>query len=261
MIQLLSSFSLDGRFAVSELPNELQLPLLRIMVAPRIVSSSMTPTIQPGDRLELSPPTSLTVGSVVVFQNGSLLVCHRITSIDSRGTLLTRGDAMESSCEIVEPNSVIGTVRGVLRAGTYLSFGHDLPTVSVSEPQNRLKTRAWTVAVRSCTRTVHALARVSLFQHLLAILLRWLATVDVLTPVSLRSLSSHSKIASLTFPLSPHMADLLAASNRQEPPSYVVRLGPWRVAQYDPATASLLLRQSLREAGLEPFFRQIFGEC
>jgi hypothetical protein len=55
------------------------------------------------------------------------------------------------------------------------------------------------------------------------------------------------------------MANVLAASNRQKQASYVVRLGPWWMARYDPATASLLLRQSLREAGLEPFFRQIFS--
>jgi hypothetical protein len=252
MIQLLPSFSLDRRFAVQDLPDELQLPLLSNMVVPRIVSSSMTPTIQAGDRLELSPPTSLTVGSIVVFRNGSLLVCHRITSIDPRGTLLTRGDATESSCEIVEPSSVIGIVTGVLREGTYISFGQGLPAVSASEQQNSLKTQAWAVVVQSGTRTIHALARLSIFQHLLALLLRWVATVDVLAPAPLRSLPSHSKIASLTFPISPHMADLLAASNRQKQANYVVRLGPWRVAQYDPATASLLLRQSLREAGLEP---------
>lgn len=258
MIQLLSLFSLDGRFAVQDLPEDLQLPLLSNTVVPRIVSSSMTPTIQAGDRLELSPPTSLTVGSVVVFRNGSLLVCHRITSIDSQGILLTRGDATESSCEIVPPSSVIGIVTGVLREGTYLSFEEGLPAVSASE-QHSLKTRARAVVIRCGIRTIHALARLSIFQHLLAVLLRWITTVDVLTPVPLRSLPSHSKTASLTFPISRHMADLLDTSNRRKQASYVVRLGPWCVAQYDPATASLLLRQSLREAGLEPFFRQIFS--
>ena len=63
------------------------------MVVPRIVSSSMTPTIQEGDRLEPSPPTSLTVGAIVVFRNDTMLVCHRVTAIDAQGTLSTRGDA------------------------------------------------------------------------------------------------------------------------------------------------------------------------
>ena len=69
MIHLLPPLSLDGRFSTQDLPNELQLTLLNNMVVPRIVSSSMLPTIQEGDRLELSPPTSLTVGVIVVFRN------------------------------------------------------------------------------------------------------------------------------------------------------------------------------------------------
>jgi hypothetical protein len=253
MIRLLSSHSVNGRFAVQDLPAELQLPLLSNMVIPRIVSSSMTPTIQNGDRLELSPPTSLTVGSVVVFRNDSLLICHRISAIDPLGRLLTRGDATESACELVKPSSVIGIVTGVLRNGASLSFAQGPAASSASERQNNLKTRTWTMVVRSVTWTIHALARLSICQHILAALLRWIATVDVLTPVTLQSFPSHSKSASFTPPLSPHIAELLAASNEQKPASYVLRLGPWQAARYDPATASLLLRQSLREAGLEPF--------
>jgi len=252
MIHLLSPHTVNGRFAVQDLPDDLQLPLLSNMVVPRIVSSSMTPTIQAGDRLELSPPTSLTVGSIVVFRNGSLLVCHRVTAIDLRGTLLTRGDATESTCEIVKPGSVIGIVTGVLREGMYLSFGQGLPASSASEEQNSLRTRTWAVVVRSATRTIHGLARLSIFQHILAFLLRWTATVDVVTPTLLLSLPSHSKVASFTIRMSPHIARLHTTSNRQKSARYVVRLGPWRVAQYDPASTSLLLRQSLREAGLEP---------
>jgi hypothetical protein len=79
--------------------------------------------------------------------------------------------------------------------------------------------------------------------------------VDVLTPAPLQSLPSHSKVASFTLRMFPHMAGLLTASIRQKPTRYVLRLGPWRLAQYDPATESLLLRHSLQDAGLESFFR------
>ena len=252
MIQALPLLSLDRSFAAQDLPHELQLTLLNSIVVPRIVSSSMTPAIQAGDKLELNPPTSLTVGSVVVFRNDSVLVCHRITAIDPQGTLSTRGDAAQSPCEIVQPGSVIGVVTGVIREGTYWSFGQGLPTLSASEQQNSFKTRTWTIAVRSVTRSIRALARLSIFQRLLTILLRWTATVDVFTPTLLRSLPSHSSVASFTLRKSPHIAELLTTSNRQNPVRYVVRLGPWQMAQYDPTTASLLLRQSLREAGLEP---------
>lgn len=260
MIHLLPSLTLDGRFSAQDLPDALQLPLLNSMVVPRIVSSSMTPTIQKGDRLVLSPPTSLTVGAIVVFRNDTMLVCHRITAIDPQGTLSTRGDATQGACEVVQPGSVIGVVTGVMREGTHMSLGHSPHMSSAAAQPTSLKSRIWTVVVRSVTRSIRVFARFSLFQHMLAILLRWTATVDVLTPAPLQSLSSHSKVASFTLRMFPHIAGLLAASNGQKPTRYVVRLGPWRLAQYDPATESLLLRQSLQDAGLESLVRQICGE-
>jgi hypothetical protein len=219
----------------------------------------MAPTIQAGDRLELSPPTSLTVGSIVVFRDDSLLVCHRVTAIDPQGVLSTRGDAAQSSSEFVQPSSVIGVVTGVLRDGAYLPFRQDQPMSSPSTEPAIFKNLARTVVVPSVTRSIRALARFPLFWQMLDILLRWTATIDVLTPVALRSLPSHFKVASFTVRTSPHIAELLAASNERKPARYVVRFGPWRAAQYDPTTASLLLRHSLREAGLESFFRQIFA--
>ena len=257
MIQLFPPLTLDNRFSVQDLPDELQLTLLNGTVVPRIVSSSMTPAIQENDRLELSPPTSLTVGTIVVFRNDTLLVCHRITAIDPHGTLSTMGDAMQGACEVVQPGSVIGVVTGVMREGTHISLRQNPPILSAPSPPNSLKSRVQTVAVRSVGKAIRILVRFSLFQSMLAILLRWTAMVEVLTPAPLRSLPSHSKIASFTLRTLPHMAELLPASIMQQSARYIVRLGPWQLAQYDPATESLLLRQSLRDAGLESLFRQI----
>ncbi|NOT23196.1 MAG: S24/S26 family peptidase [Nitrospiraceae bacterium] len=259
MIQLLPPSTLDDRFVAQDLPDSLQLPLLGSMVAPRIVSSSMAPTIQAGDRLELSPPTCFTIGTIVVFRVDTLLVCHRITAIDPEGVLSTRGDATQGPCEIVQPSAVIGTVAGVTRGDTYLPLGQSPSMLSTpSEPFSR-KSRIRTLIVWSVTQSIRVLARFSFFQHMLVILLRWTATVDVLTEAPLRSLPSHSKVASFRLRMSPHITELFAACNKQQPAQYSVRLGPWRLAQYDPVTESLLLRQSLREAGLEPFIRQIFA--
>ena len=259
-MHLVPALTLDSRFSAQDLPDVLQLPLLNSMVVPRIVSSSMTPTIQEGDRLELSPPTSLTVGAIVVFRNDTLLVCHRITAIDPQGTLLTSGDATQGACEVVQPGSVIGVVTGVMREGAHISLGKIPHLSSAAAQPTSLTSCARTVVVRSVTQSIRVLARFSLFQHMLALLLRWTATVDALTPTPLQSLPSHSKVASFTLRTFPHIAGLLAASNGQKPTCYVVRLGPWRLAQYDPATESLLLRQSLQNAGLESLIRQIFGE-
>lgn len=257
MIQLLPPLTLQDRFFVQDLPDELQLTLLNGMVVPRIVSSSMTPTIQEGDRLELSPPISLTVGTIVVFRNNTLLVCHRITAIDPQGTLWTRGDATQGAYEIVQSGSVIGVVTGVMRQGTHVALGQHPRMSSAAVQPSNLKSRVQTVVAQSVRRTIRILARLSLFQSVLALLLRWTAVVEILTPAPLQSLSSHSKIASFALPMFPHMAESLAASIGEQSARYVVRLGPWRLAQYDPATESLLLRQSLRDAGLESLFRQI----
>lgn len=260
MIHLLPPLTLDGRFAAQDLPDALHLPLLNSMIAPRIVSSSMTPTIQEGDRLQLSPPTSLTVGAIVVFRNDTVFVCHRVTAIDPQGTLSTRGDATHGTCEVVQPSAVIGVVTGVMREGTHVSLGSSPHMSSAAAQSTSFKSRVRTVFFRSVTQSIRVLARFSLFQHMLALLLRWTATVDVLTPAPLQSLPSHSKVASFTLQTFPHIARFFAASNGQKPTRYVVRLGPWRVAQYDPATESLLLRQSLRDAGLESLVRQFCGE-
>lgn len=260
VIHLVPSLTLDGRFSAQDLPDELQLPLLNGIVVPRIVSSSMTPTIQEGDKLELGPPTSFTPGAIVIFRSDSMLVCHRITSIDSQGTLSTRGDASQGACEVVQPDSVIGVVTGVMRGGTHVSLGQGPHMSSTVAQPTSLTSRVRTVAVRSVIKSVCVLARLSFFQPMLAILLRWTAMVDVLTPTPLQSLPSHSKVTSFTLRVFPRMAGLLAASIGQSPTCYVIRIGPWRLAQYDPATGSLLLRQSLRDAGLESFVREVYRE-
>ncbi|MEO7859310.1 MAG: S24/S26 family peptidase [Nitrospirales bacterium] len=260
MIHLLPPLSLDGRFSTQDLPNELQLTLLNNMIIPRIVSSSMLPTIQEGDRLELSPPTSLAVGGIVIFRNDTLLICHRITAIDPHGTLSTRGDATQGACEIVQPGAVIGVVTGVLREGAHVFLGNSPHISSATAQPRRLESRVRAMVVRSITRSIGVLAKLPLFQPMLVLLLQYTATVDILTPAPLQSLPSHSKVASFTLRTFPHMAGLLTAATRQKPTYYVVRLGPWRLAQYDPSTESFLLRQSLRDTGLESFIRRIFDE-
>lgn len=259
MIHLVPSLTLDGRFSAQDLPDTLQLPLLNNIVVPRVMSSSMTPTIQEGDRLELSHPTPLAIGAIVVFRSDTMLVCHRITAIDPQGTLSTRGDATQGACEVVHPNSVIGVVTGLMRKGTHISLGHSQRTPSSEAQSTRPTSPGWNVVTKLIIACVHVLARFSLFQHMLTLLLRWTATVDVLAPTPLRSLPSNSKIDSFPLRLFPQIAGPIAAFDRQKPLRYIIRLGSWRLAQYDPATASLLLRQSVRDAGLESVVRRTYG--
>ncbi len=257
MIHLLPSLTLTDRFTVQDLPDPLQLPLLQSMVTPRIVSSSMAPTIQEDDRLELSPPTSLAVGAIVVFRHETQLVCHRITAIDTYGKLSTRGDAMQGPCEVVQPGSVIGVVTGVIRASAHISFER----TPAKAQSHSLASCIRNGIARSSGQSIRFLMRRPVFRQMLSILLRWTATLDILIPAPLRSLPSHSKIASVTLRKFSHMAGLLDASIEQKPMRYMIRLGSWRLAHYDPTTETLLLRQPLRDADLESIFRQIFSAC
>ena len=259
MIRLVTPLTLDGRFSAQDLPGELPLTLLNDLVAPRIVSSSMLPTIQEGDKLELSPPTSLTVDAIVVFRHDSLLICHRITAIDPQGTLTTRGDATQGSSEIVPPDSVIGVVTGVIRKGARVSFDQHPQMSSATTHPGSLTSRTRTVVTKSVTETLRILAQFSLFQPTINLLLYWVATVDVLTLAPLQSLHSHSKVASCSLRTYQRKAGHLAVSEAKKPACFVIRLGPWRFAQYDPATESLLLRRSFQAAGLEPLIRQYCG--
>jgi hypothetical protein len=260
MIRLIPPLALDGRFSAQDLPGELQLTLLNDIIIPRIVSSSMLPTIQEGDRLELSSPTSLTIGTIVLFRNAGLLVCHRISSIDPQGTLSTRGDATHGTCEVVQPSSVIGVVTGVIREGTRVSLDQRPHMPSAPAHPSSLKNRVRSVAIRSAARSIRIIAKLPSLQPMLAVLFRWTATVDVLTLAPLQSLHSHSKVDSFSLRMFPHMAGPLAASKGKKQKRYIVRLGPWWLAQYDPATESLLLRQAFRNAGLESLVRQCCGE-
>lgn len=259
MIRLLPRLSLNGRFSATDLPDELHLPLLNSMIVPRIVSSSMTPTIQAGDQLELGPPTSLTIGTIIVFRSDTLLICHRVTTIDEQGRLSTKGDATAGAGEVVQPGALIGVVTGVIREGTRISMGEHPGKCFAPIHTTSLSRLIRKGLARSIGRTIGVLAKVPLFHETLSLLLRKTARVDILIPAPLRSLRSHSTVASFRLQECQDTARLMAVSNEQQPTQYIVRLGPWRLAQYHPITESIQLRQSLQDAGLEPFIRKCFG--
>jgi hypothetical protein len=253
MIHLLPTHSVDGRFSLQDVPDELHWPLLSNMVVPRIMSWSMTPTIQTDDRLALSPPSSLTVGAIVVFRTANMFVCHRITAIDVQGTLTTKGDATDGPGEAVPPASVIGIVRGVIREGRYIAFDECQDRLFASTDKTSPGHRVRTAVVRSIVRITSVCATFPLFHHIVSRLLRRSARVDAFAPAPLRSLPSHVRVGSFRL---QELPNLNATRNGPQPTHYVLRLGPWRLAQYEPATGLLLLRQSLQDADLEPFIRQ-----
>ncbi|NOT96947.1 MAG: S24/S26 family peptidase, partial [Nitrospira sp.] len=253
MIHLLPTRTVDGCFSLQDVPDELHWPLLNSLVVPCIMSSSMTPTIQADDRLELSPPSSLTVGAIIVFRTENMFSCHRITAVDAQGTLTTKGDATDGPGEAVPPASVIGVVRGVIRGDRYIAFDQCQDRLFASTDKTSPGHRVRTAVVRSIVRITSVCATFPLFHHIVSRLLRRSARVDAFAPAPLRSLPSHVRVGSFRLQEFPN---LNATRNGPQPTHYLLRLGPWRLAQYEPATGSLLLRQSLQDAGLEPSVRQ-----
>jgi hypothetical protein len=93
---------------------------------------------------------------------------------------------------------------------------------------------------------------------MLAILLRWTTTIRYPCSCSYPISLPHSKVAlihtsSVTSHFRPHFCFQGARARL-----VLWSVGPWKLAQYDPVTGCLLLRQSFQDTGLEPLIRQIW---
>ena len=86
----------------------------------RVASWSMSPALWKGDQLTVEPasPTSLRVGEVILFHQGSRLICHRVVAIDTAGPgtrIITKGDAATGCGEVSQPEQILGRVVAVTR--------------------------------------------------------------------------------------------------------------------------------------------------
>lgn len=80
-----------------------------------VVSWSMFPTIQKGDRLELEPADSIRIGDIVVFPFAGALICHRVVGIERNGHVRTQGDAVNSMDQPVPMWEILGRVVRIRR--------------------------------------------------------------------------------------------------------------------------------------------------
>lgn len=88
-----------------------------------VQSGSMEPTFYKGDLLFVKEQSDYNVGDIVVYQTESILVVHRIISLDG-GTVITQGDANNAPDEPFSithiKGSVVGRVPGVGHAIDFL---------------------------------------------------------------------------------------------------------------------------------------------
>ena len=185
-------------FPTHELPREVHQPLFMNQIAPRVISWSMNPTLQPGDRLELEPAHALKTGDVIVFRQQTLFVCHRIERVEHQ-RLYTRGDAGGGPAEAIHVSDVVGRVTALERDGRRLSI-----PVPPAYQHGPLKQRTGNHHVagrdsvrsvaRGCVTWLLALPLVSRGMIRLAIRL---ITVDLLEESPVRAFSSYIKRNSL----------------------------------------------------------------
>ena len=74
-----------------------------------VLSGSMEPTIMVDELIIVKAEDSYDVGDVVVYQNGSMMVVHRIMDMDGE-TVITRGDANNMDDSPVELARIKGKV-------------------------------------------------------------------------------------------------------------------------------------------------------
>lgn len=87
-----------------------------------ILSGSMEPEMSKGDLVLVAETDSVAIGDVVVYQDGSTLILHRIIELDG-DTVVTQGDANETADDPISLESVKGKVVFLLPyAGNIVNF-------------------------------------------------------------------------------------------------------------------------------------------
>ena len=77
-------------------------------------SHSMSPLIQPGDRLRVSAlgPTGARPGTIVAYRRGEALIVHRLLAVTPAG-LVTKGDALTDHDVPVAAGEIVGRVTAI----------------------------------------------------------------------------------------------------------------------------------------------------
>jgi len=117
MIQTLETGNGCPRFSLLEAGIAEDLPTVSHLLALKVASWSMFPTIYKGDLIEIGPAASLQVGDVVVFRSRDALMCHRVTVVLSSQEILTRGDGSTGPDEPIRREHLMGKVAAIIRRG------------------------------------------------------------------------------------------------------------------------------------------------
>ena len=90
-----------------------------------VLSDSMYPTIKTGDVIMVVPKDEYKVGDIVAFEDGSMIVTHRIIDENEDGTFVTKGDYIGNSSDDMplQEKYIIGKVVNVFAGlGPFVSI-------------------------------------------------------------------------------------------------------------------------------------------
>ncbi len=246
MIVTLSSRT-AARFSAAALPESCQGPILHYVVTPRVASWSMSPTLYPGDRLELGQAGTLQTGDLVVFRRPFGLVCHRLVARHD-DLLLTKGDACSGPPEQVLPRDVLGIVVAVTR-GSSRTDVNNLSGLTPPSPWRRPFDPLYFTLRKTSRLIAGKLIRRVLRPHrlggLIARQIARYATIERFEASPLRSIAA----AAERRPWEPP-SDL--THDRERPSTLTIRLGPVYLGVFDPGTNTLDIRPILAGTPVEP---------
>lgn len=87
-----------------------------------VLSGSMEPELSKGDLIIVKEDTEYSIGDVVVFQDGDILVVHRIIAVEEE-TVTTQGDANNTPDAPVNRTQIKGKVTdGIPHVGTFVNL-------------------------------------------------------------------------------------------------------------------------------------------
>jgi signal peptidase I len=257
--RLFSSVTTSAVFSAGELPPPLHGPLLQTVMVPRVVSSSMTPTIRKGDRLRVERADTLQAGDIVVFRYEGLFVCHRIERIENKW-LVVRGDATDGPPQRVDVRDVVGRVTAILRDGVRLELqvgvtprerSRSAPSLARSVDGLQEQTRR---GLRTVVRSLLGLPYVGVA---LSYLLKQVASVDVMEQAPLRSVAASIRRQSFRLSDAVLMQRTLADCARDRDRfRLVIRIGPFSVARCSLHPWLVQIRPSAEPLGLNTVLEQ-----
>lgn len=246
-------------FAVHALPEPVQETVLGGLVHPLVISSSMAPTLLPGDRLDLEPADQVETGDLVVFRRGTLLVCHRVEGRAGDAWFM-KGDAVTGSPERVARRDIIARVRAADRAGVRVpvsrrppaqeqSSGGHRPVSNVIPPAERLRA--------AIGRLMASATAMPLIRRPSRWLVFHLAQVDVLERAPLSSFRAEVWRGSVRLPDRERLRHAVAARPDLSQVTLILRIGPLYLGTCTLVPWSLRLRHAASALDLETSLQSI----